>query len=57
MLRSTATPYRTEVQPRPDMKQSATRRPSPTFVPSARSPYHPLVSNLNAPKAAGDSLV
>jgi len=34
MLRSTTTPNRTRVQPRPDMKHEATRHFTPTFSAS-----------------------
>jgi len=38
MLRSPTTPNRTEVHPRPDMKQTTTRRLPPTPTAPARSP-------------------
>jgi len=38
MLRSPVTPNRTEVQRRPDMKQTTIRCPPPTPTASARSP-------------------
>ena len=41
MLRSPITLNRTEVQPRPDMKQTTTRRLLPTPTPSGR-PAAPL---------------
>jgi hypothetical protein len=41
MLRSPFTPNRTEVQPRPDMKQTTTRRFLPTPTPSGH-PAAPL---------------
>ena len=37
MLRSAATPNRTEVQPRPEMRQTTTR-PLPTATPDAERP-------------------
>jgi hypothetical protein len=40
MLRSAATPNRTEVQPSPEMKQPATRQLLPTPPAPARSRMH-----------------
>ncbi len=40
MLRSAATPNRTEVQPRPEMKQTTTRRPTMRRPTPSRSVAH-----------------
>ena len=51
MLRPPSTPNRTEVQPRPDMKQTTIRRLLPTPAPSGR-PAIPLPRRKIACKLA-----
>jgi len=51
MLRSAATPNRTEVQPRPEMKRITTRPPSTAPADAERLPYvltHAQINVLNA---------
>jgi len=54
MLRSAATPNRTEVQSSPSMKQTTIRQLLPTPTVSARSRYAPAVTKnpaeINVPR-------
>ena len=57
MLRSPITPNRTEVQHRPEMKQTTIRRIQPTPPASARSPHAPAHAKDVSETNHGRSLV